>query len=64
MKRALYLLDEFRDIIQGKPGLEFSEIAGGHIKGLTPVRHPPAGQPATQRFVEDLAEGPSGAPRF
>ena len=34
MKRAFELLDELRDIIQGKSRFEITEIAGGYLEGV------------------------------
>ena len=64
MKRTLDLLDEPADIVQREPWLEITEIAGGYSEGLPPGGDAPAGQPATQRLVDDLAEEPAGAARF
>ena len=50
MQRAFYLLDERSDIVQGKPWLEITEIAGRDRKGLSPGRYPPARQPTAQGF--------------
>jgi hypothetical protein len=33
---AFHLLDEFRDIVEGKPRLEITEIAGRDLEGLSP----------------------------
>ena len=33
MKRALHMLDEFGDIVQGKPRFEITEIAGRYLEG-------------------------------
>ena len=64
MKRPCQLLDQLGDIVEGQPGLEPAEIARAYPERLTRRRHPPTGQPATQRFIDDLAEGPAGAARF
>ena len=45
MKRALDLLEELRDVVQGKPRLEIAEIAGGDPEGL-PAWQWRAGSPA------------------
>jgi formylglycine-generating enzyme len=37
------LLDEFRDIVQGNPGLEIAEIASGNLEGLPPLCQTPPG---------------------
>jgi hypothetical protein len=64
MKRSLHLLDKPGDIVQGKPGPEIAKITGGYPECLPPGGSVPARQPAAQRVVDDLAEGPAGAPRF
>jgi hypothetical protein len=37
VKRTLQMLDELRDIVQGKPRSEITEIAGRYLEG-TPLR--------------------------
>jgi hypothetical protein len=64
VKRTFYTLDELRDIVQGKPWLEIAEIAGRYLEVLPLSGDAPARQPAPQRIVDDLAEGPAGAARF
>jgi hypothetical protein len=64
MKRALDLLDQPADIVQGKTRLEITEIAGGYSESLPLGGDAPACQPAAQHLVDDLAEGPAGAARF
>ena len=50
------MLDELRDIVQGKPRFEITEIAGRHLEG--PLRGgAPAFQPSAQRLIDDIAEG-------
>jgi hypothetical protein len=60
VKLALHLLDEFGDIVQGKPRFEITEIAGPYLKGLPLGSGPPAFQPAAQHLVDDIAERPAG----
>ena len=64
MKRAFYMLDELRDIVQGKPRPEITEVAGRYLEGLPLGGDAPTGQPAAQRLVDDLAEGPTGPARL
>jgi len=64
MKRALHMLDEFGDIVQGKPRFEITEIARRYLEGPPLGGGPPAFQPAAQCLVDDLAEGPAGTLRF
>jgi len=58
------MLDEPRDVVQGKPWLQIAKIAGRDLEtlllgdGASPP-HPPA-----QRFIDDRAEGPGCAARF
>jgi hypothetical protein len=59
VKRALHKLDEFRDIIERKPRLEITEIAGSYLEGLPLGSGAPAFQPAPHSFVDDLAKGPA-----
>jgi hypothetical protein len=33
VERALHLIDELRDIVQGKPRFEITEIAGRYLEG-------------------------------
>ena len=56
MKRALHMLDEFRDIIEGEPGFEIAEVAGRYLEGPPPAGGAPACQPPAQRLVDDLVE--------
>ena len=58
------MLDELRDIVQGKPRFEITETAGHHFERLPPGGGAPAFQPPAQRPVDDLAERPAGALRF
>jgi hypothetical protein len=46
------------------PGLEIAKIAGRYLEGLPSGGDAPAGQPAAQCFVDNLAEGPASAARF
>jgi hypothetical protein len=55
--RTFHLLDEFRHLIQGKPRLEITEIAGGDLEGLSLSRDAAARQPAAQRLVDALFGG-------
>ena len=64
MKRAFHLLDQLGDIVEGQPGLELAEIARAYPERLTRRRRPSTGQPATQRFIDDLTEGPAGPVRL
>ena len=57
MKRALDLLHEPGDIVQGKPWPEITEIAGSYPECLRLGGGAPARQPAAQRLVDDLAKG-------
>jgi hypothetical protein len=50
MKRALDLLDEPADVVQGKPWLEIAEIAGGYSESLPLGGDAPARQPAAQQI--------------
>ena len=59
MERALHLLDELRDIVQGEPWLEIAEIADRCLEGPRPGGNAPALQPSAQRLVDDLAEWPA-----
>ena len=61
MKRALHMLDELRDIGQGKPRFEITEIAGRYLEGPPPGGGAPAFQPPAQCLVDDLTERPAGA---
>lgn len=64
MERALHMLDELRDMVQGKPRFEITEIAGRYIEGPPRGGGAPAFQPPAQGLVDDLAERPAGALRF
>ena len=64
MKRALHLIDELRDIVQGKPRFEITEIAGRYLEGPSLGSGAPAFRPPAQRLVDNLAEGPATALRF
>jgi hypothetical protein len=64
VKRALYLLDQLRDVVQGKARPEVAEIARRYLEGLARTTGAPLRQPAPQRFVEDLGERPAGAARL
>ncbi len=64
MKRALCLLDELRNIIEGETRFEITEIARGHFKGPLLAGGAPAIQPPAQCIVNDLAEGPASTLRF
>jgi hypothetical protein len=58
------MLNELRDIVQGKPGSEITEIAGRYLEG-TPLRSgAPAFQPPAQCLIDDLSKGPASALRF
>jgi hypothetical protein len=64
VKRALRLLDELRDIIEGETRFEITEIAGGYLEGVPPGGGAAAIQPPAQCIVNDFAKGPAGASRF
>ena len=64
MKRALYLLDQLRDVVQGKPRPDVAEIARRYLEGLPRAAGAPVRQPTAQRFVDDIPERPAGAARF
>jgi hypothetical protein len=64
VKRALRLLDELRNIIEGETRFEITEIARRHLKGPPLAGGAPAIQPPAQCIVDDLAEGPAGALRL
>ena len=55
MKRALHLFDELRDVVQGKPRFEITEIAGPYLESPPWGDDAPAFQPPAQRLVETLA---------
>src|SRR5947209_740675 len=62
--RAFHLLNELGDIVERQPGLEIAQIAGAYLERLTRRCHPSTGQPATQRFIDNIAEGAPGTPRL
>src|SRR5712671_5506438 len=64
VKRPFQLLDQLGDIVEREPGLELAEIARAYPERLTRRRRPSTGQPNTQRFIDDLAEGPAGPSRL
>jgi hypothetical protein len=64
VKRALYLLDQLRDIVQGKAWPEVPEITGSYRKGLPRGGDASIRQPAPQRIVDDVSERQSGTARF
>jgi hypothetical protein len=57
--RAFHLLNELRDIVEGKPRLEITEIAGRDLEGLSLVRD--AGLANPRRSVS-LTISPKGRP--
>jgi hypothetical protein len=57
VERTLHMLNELRDIVQGKPRFEITEIADRYLEGPPPGGGAPAFQPPAQRLVDDLAEG-------
>ena len=59
MKRAFYLLDQLRDVIEGKSRLEVAEVARDDSEWMLPGRGPPARQAAPKHLIDDLAKGPS-----
>lgn len=64
MKRALYLLDQLRHVVQGHPWLELSEIARRYREGLPQASDASLRQPAPERLVDHVPERPAGAARF
>ena len=64
MKGSLYMLDQFRDVVQGKPRPEVAEIAHRYLEGLPRAAGAFVRQPAPERFIDDLAERPAGAARL
>jgi hypothetical protein len=64
MKRALELLDEFRDIVQGKPCFEITEVTDRCLEAVPASGDASARQAAAQRLVDDLSERPASAARF
>jgi hypothetical protein len=64
VKRPLYLLDQFRDVVEGKSRPEISEIVCRYLESLPRAAAVPVRQPAAQRFVDYLAERPAGTARF
>ena len=64
MKRALHLLDQFCNIVQGKPWPQVPEIAHVCLEGLPRRADTSIRQAASQSLVDDVAEGPPGAARF
>ena len=64
MERALHVLDELRDIVEGKPRFEITEIAGLYPEGPPLRSGAPAFQPPAQCLVDDIAEGPVSTLRF
>ena len=64
MKRAFGLFDELGYIVQAEPWPQIAEIAGRNLKGLLRGGDTPTRQPAAQRLVDDLLEGPACAARF
>jgi hypothetical protein len=64
VKWTLCLLNQFRDVIEGKPRPEISEIVYRYLESLPRAAAVPVRQPAAQRFVDDIAERPAGAARF
>jgi len=64
MKRALRMLNEFRNIVYGKPRFEITKIADLCLEGPPLGGDAPARQAATPGLVDDLAERPAGAARF
>jgi hypothetical protein len=64
VKRALHLLDELRDVVEGKPRFEITEIAGRYLEDPPLGGGAPAFQPPAQRLVDDLAERPASALRL
>jgi hypothetical protein len=51
------MLDELRDIVEGKPRFEITEVAGRYLEGPPPGGGAPAFQPPAQHPVDDLAAG-------
>jgi len=55
------MLDELGDVVQGKPRLQIAKIAGRYLERLPSGSAASAGQPAAQCFIDNLAEGATGA---
>lgn len=64
MARALDLLQQLGDVVQAQARSKLPEVPSHHFEGHTAGRGPSGGEPAPERVVDDLAKGPSGAPRF
>ena len=64
MQRALDLLDQLCDVVEGKPWLQVSEIAGPYAEGLPQASAASLRQPAPEGLVDHLTEGATCAPRF
>ena len=64
MERALHLLNELRNIVEGNPWLCLTKVPGRNPESLAAGRAALACQAATQRFIHDLPEGALGAARF
>jgi hypothetical protein len=64
MQRPLDLLDQVRNVVQGKARPEIPEIARHNLEGLprggdaTGLQHTP------QRLIDDVSEGSASAARF
>jgi len=64
VKRALYLLDEFPNVVQGKAWFEVAEIAGNDLERLPLCRGAPAGQASSEHVVYNLSKRSAGATPF
>lgn len=64
MKRALYLLDQLRDVVQGKPGLQLPEITCRYRERLPRACDASLREPAPERLVDHVPEWTTGAARF
>ena len=64
MERALHLLNELRNIVEGNPWLCLTKVPGRNPESLPAGRAALACQAATQRFIHDLPEGTPGAAGF
>ena len=54
MKWPFYLLDQFRDIVQGKPRLEVAEMTHRYLEGLPRATSAPLSQPAARVVKETM----------
>jgi hypothetical protein len=64
MQRALHVLDELRDVVEGEPRAEVPKIADGDLEDPLPGGGALVREAASQRLVHDLAERPVLPARF